>query len=68
MSDLAATAQRLRMVKQATREFLSLWAMHDPADRFDELEGAESTAADTELADFNSHDWSLMYRGSVLDD
>lgn len=66
MSDLAATAQRLRTVKQATKQFLSLWAMHDPRDRMTENAGQDT--AEAELADFNSHDWSLMYRGSVLDD
>ncbi len=66
MSDLAATAQRLRKVKQATKQFLSLWAMHDPRERMTERPGQD--AADAELADFNSHDWSLMYKGSVLDD
>lgn len=66
MSDLAATAQRLRTVKQATKQFLSLWAMHDPRERI--TDDASDNTAQAELADFNSHDWSLMYRGSVLDD
>lgn len=65
MRDLADTAQRLRQVKTATREFLSLWALHDPHDRM----GDEAQVqAEAELEDFHSHDWSLMYRGSVLDD
>lgn len=66
MRDLADTAQRLRAVKTATRQFLSLWAMNDPRDRIGENEA--EVQAEAELADFHSHDWSLMYRGSVLDD
>ena len=33
MNDLAATAQRLRDVKEATRNFLTLWALEQARDR-----------------------------------
>jgi len=66
MRDLAETAQRLRLVKQATRDFLSRWAMSDP---MDEESADVAVATDTaEIADYKNHDWSQLYRGSVLDD
>ena len=66
MSDLAATAERLREVKQATRRFLLLWAQDTARDRNGESD--ETSKIEAELADFKNHDWSLLYRGSVLDD
>ena len=33
MNELAATAQRLRDVKEATRNFLTLWALEQARDR-----------------------------------
>ncbi len=66
MSDLAATAQRLRQVKEATRQFLILWAQDTARDR--NAQDAETSQIEAELADFKNHDWSLLYRGSVLDD
>ena len=33
MNDLAATAQRLRDVKEATRNFLTLWALEQARER-----------------------------------
>jgi hypothetical protein len=33
MSDLASTAERLRHVKEATRRFLTLWALERARDR-----------------------------------
>ena len=75
MQDLAAMARRLRQVKEAYRNFLVLWALDGmTADRammervaadVDDAEGADAEAA---LADPHDHNWSLLYRGSVLDD
>lgn len=68
MRDLAETAQRLRLVKQATRDFLSRWAMNDPMDD-DSADKAVAVATQaSEIADYKNHDWSQLYRGSVLDD
>ncbi len=73
MQDLATTARRLRQVKDASRSFLMLWAM----DRMASDAGAMArvaadvgTRAATEeaLADPHNHNWTLLYRGSVLDD
>ena len=72
MSDLADTAHRLRQVKNATRQFLALHALESARDRVRDQAhtAAPSPAAALESAvcDFNNHDWSLLYRGSVLDD
>jgi hypothetical protein len=77
MSDLAATAERLRVVKQAYQHFLTLWAldrlMSRPAaaDRFHadiEQAASERAAVERAVEDPYNHDWSLLYRGSVLDD
>ena len=67
MSELAATAERLRVVKQAYQHFLTLWAL----DRLmTKPKAADRMHADIERAveDPHNHDWSLLYRGSVLDD
>ncbi len=66
MSDLAATAERLRVVKQACQHFLALWAtdrMWAPV-----MGIPESASTDDPIADPMNRDWSLLYRGSVLDD
>jgi hypothetical protein len=67
MADLAAMAERLRHVKQSYTHFLALWALDRlltkplAVDRFQaDIEQA--------LEDPNNRDWSMMYRGSVLDD
>lgn len=65
------TAHRLRQVKRACMDFLDRWAVSQltsdaPAlDRFADDVHARTEAA---LADPANHDWSLLYRGSVLDD
>lgn len=70
MTDILSTAQRLRAVNQARRKFLSFWA----AERLIEQSGMiERMAADLDSAPATSsapakHDWSPLYRGSVLDD
>jgi hypothetical protein len=73
MRELASTARRLRQVKEAYRNFLLLGALErmaaDPS-AMAKVERDVSTceADDAALADPHNHDWSLMYRGSVLDD
>jgi hypothetical protein len=62
-------AQRLRAVRTASRIFLDCWV----ASRLrDHAPGVERVAADISaakaLADPANHDWSLLYRGSILDD
>ena len=73
---LSGVAQQLRQVRQASRDFLVLWAFEqlmndrhavarmssdvDEVGRNDELNSA--------LADPSDHNWSILYRGSVLDD
>ena len=72
MSDLADTAHRLRQVKNATRQFLALYALETAQERVrDEAHGAQAASPaelESAVCDFNNHDWSLLYRGSVLDD
>ena len=72
MQDLAKTARRLREVKDAYRDFLTMWAV----DRLAADTGAMSRvtadvagcATERALADPHNHNWTLLYRGSVLDD
>ena len=72
MSDLAATAHRLRQVKNATRQFLALYALETAKERVRDEAHPPAAASPTDLesavCDFTNHDWSLLYRGSVLDD
>jgi hypothetical protein len=44
MNDLAATAQRLRDVKEATRNFLTLWSLEQTRER---VRRGEEVAAET---------------------
>jgi hypothetical protein len=67
MSDLAAMAERLRVVKRSYQHFLALWAV----DRLLNMPVAvDRFHADIEQAieDPHNHDWKVLYRGSVLDD
>lgn len=65
--DLAATARRLRKVKDAYRDFLVLWALDSmAADRG--TMARLSADVEAAIADPHDHNWSLLYRGSVLDD
>jgi len=70
MRDIAATAQRLRTVREAQRRFLGLWAAHCIADRSLDRMAVDLEQAQLEQgeADPFDHDWSRLYRGSVLDD
>lgn len=71
MQDLAAMARRLRQVKEAYRNFLVLWALDGMAADSDAMDrmAADLDADDqAALADPHDHNWSLLYRGSVLDD
>jgi hypothetical protein len=77
---LVQLAQRLRAVRRAGKQFLKLHAVqHGAADvhvLVDDLFGPhhshdeqpDPAPAETALADPANHDWSLLYRGSVLDD
>lgn len=74
MNDIAATAQRLRVVREAQRRFLGLWAadcLFDRSDSMDRMSAdLEQTPLDQERRESDpfDHDWSQLYRGSVLDD
>jgi hypothetical protein len=74
--DLLAAAQRLRTVRTACRRFLMLWAM-SPAKGSQARDSKNlplhAVTDDPEallraMSDPQNHDWSLLYRGSVLDD
>jgi hypothetical protein len=62
ISQLVNTAKRLRSARKACRQFLALWAMQQGATF------ADAHGDDGELADPMNHDWTILYRGSVLDD
>jgi hypothetical protein len=64
MRELIATAERLRAVRAACRQFLALWALDDAAARID----MPNFKHREQLADPMNHDWSILYHGSVLDD
>jgi hypothetical protein len=62
IDQLVSTAKRLRSARKACRQFLALWTMQQSA-IFAQQDGDES-----ELSDPMNHDWTILYRGSVLDD
>ena len=70
MRELVTTAKRLRAVRQASKHFLTLWAL-DHVSRTQPLQRMAADVAqstDQAIADPHNHDWSILYRGSVLDD
>jgi hypothetical protein len=65
------TARRLRQVRRACLLFLDRWAIghlltDDPA--LDRVAGDVQAQTDAAIADPANRDWSILYRGSVLDD
>jgi hypothetical protein len=74
--DLFTTAERLRTVRTACRRFLMLWAMSPAKDgpspaaknlKFDNGPDDPETLLRA-MSDPQNRDWSLLYRGSILDD
>jgi hypothetical protein len=57
MNDLSATAQRLRDVKQATRNFLTLWALEQVRERVrrgqQDIENVDTAAIEAAIKDLD---------------
>lgn len=72
MRELVMAAERLRQVRKAHERFLALWATECLMNRREALEQmAEDTCEhepETSVADPFNRDWTLLYRGSILDD
>jgi hypothetical protein len=73
MRDLAAATARLRKVRRAHDEFLMRWALdcliaqRDAIDRVnDDLRQLPERSSGSGQSPVS--DWSMLYRGSVLDD
>jgi hypothetical protein len=67
--NLFNAANRLRDVKNASRLFFALWALQkSPTDHATALAESDGVGDSDAIADPNNHDWSLLYRGDVLDD
>jgi hypothetical protein len=74
--DLIIAAQRLRDVRTACRRFLMLWAMSPAKEaqaRIRQASTSDKATDDPEallraLSNPKNRDWSLLYRGDVLDD
>jgi hypothetical protein len=77
MKNLWGTAERLREVQAAHKQFVTLWAI-DQANRLLEMQFEASrklvlgdddqSEIDAAPADVARPDWRGLYRGSVLDD
>jgi uncharacterized protein YhaN len=69
---LAAAAQGLRAVRRAYSQFLTLWALERIVQEKRILDrvatDVERARIERRLADPFNRDWSLLYRGSILDD
>lgn len=66
MSDLADTAQRLRVVKEAYRRFLTLWALDDLVTHPATL--AQIRRDMERPRSLYTRDWFSLHRGSGIDD
>jgi len=65
------TARRLREVRYACLQFLDRWAIGhllSDASALDRVAGDVQTQTDAAIADHANRDWTILYRGSVLDD
>jgi hypothetical protein len=71
MNDLAATAERLRDVKQATRNFLTLWALEQVRERVrrgqQEMEDIDTTAIEAAIKDLDVYGSESVIRGVLAD-
>lgn len=64
-------AQRLRQVRKACLTFLDRWAVArllSDSPGIDRVMGDVHARMEAEIADHANRDWSILYRGSVLDD
>lgn len=72
MTDVATIARRLRQVRKAQEQFLALWALEcifEQGGKLDELHSqVNSTMTENDLMAMDRHEYSSLYRGSVLDD
>lgn len=70
--DLAAAAKMLRQVREACGQFLTNWALdrmvQEPRVMDHVAADVEKARLERDLADPFNRDWSLLYRGSILDD
>jgi hypothetical protein len=65
------TARRLREVRRACLLFLDRWAIGqllNDAPALDRVAGDLKARTEAAIADPANRDWSVLYRGSVLDD
>ena len=65
INDLISVAKRWRKVRAASKKFFEMWAIEQASER---LAGAANRELDRKIADPGNHDWSLLYRGNILDD
>jgi hypothetical protein len=64
-------ARRLREVRQACLQFLDRWAIGhllSDASALDRVAGDVQAQTEAAIADPANRDWTILYRGSVLDD
>lgn len=71
MNDLAATAQRLRDVKQATRNFLTLWALEQMRERVrrdqQDIDDVDTAAIEAAIKDLDVYGSESVVRGVLAD-
>ena len=71
MNDLSATAQRLRDVKQATRNFLTLWALEQVRERVrrgqQDIEDVDTAAIEAAIKDLDVYGSDSVVRGVLAD-
>jgi hypothetical protein len=68
IDELVSRAQLLRRIRAASRQFLALGTLEQALRNAGSEENVKSADTAAALADPGNHDWSLLYRGSVLDD
>ena len=72
MNDLAETAQRLRDVKEATRNFLTLWALEQMRERVRkgqaQVEQIDIAAIEAAIMELDVYDSESLVRGVLAEE
>jgi len=72
MNDLAETAQRLRDVKEATRNFLTLWALEQMRERVRngqaQVEQIDTASIEAAIMELDVYDSESLVRGVLAEE
>ncbi len=71
MSQWQPAAERLRAVRRASALFMDLWILGElkrKSTQIDRIAADVNSQHASALKSHEEHDWSILYRGDILDD